>query len=800
MPSLVFSESSSSSSMISSSSSLAVNAPSILSHSSGSGGSAKSIGPSSFSSPLSPSGFVYPSSRSLGRPAPGGPRFVLKSKKNRESGVEASRIPDENRYTFRSVPGITQAGSRLSMAGPSSILAPSLRPFSSSNPSTQASSSNSDFVFPTSRSRAHPRKFKKKKDNQLDEEINVISTKFMGISINRRKKNGPNKQFSAVPDSSPPAAAIPPDLATPVSSSFEQRLEPMQNASQVPLRLGFTPLILTIPHYSRSDDKSTYNLLRRLNKTGTPSFCLYENEPPSSVLDLGCSEGHWLLDAAIYWKGYGTQFTGLDIADTMKVIRPMALKHGVADNIRFARSNFLKGPLPFEDETFDLVRMSNLTFAISYDKWDFVLGEVCRVLTIGGRLEFIDDHIFFPYAKVVPSPSIDGTRLESRLPLPQEDVESNTYEPGDEDDGPHQPLRQTRRSSSRAMSSVETQFWMEQSGAAQELELLFERMMNRKFGIHLCPSEFLLEMMTEIFGHAREVKTVHLTIALPDYQLSDTNTFLLDVKEAPVTDSTRPPTLGRQTNLPNAPSLSDSDDHSLLNSPGLLLWPSTLLPVEPKELATHATRHPRTLLSCKAALSEYTAETLDIENDDMIKEALWEYEGFFASRLVSPSQVTETVKLPTSISSASVNTEHEVRARRRRQSVNSEFSIASDTRSAMWDYDFELRHHFAWPSNGSATTPTTPTGANPQSNPLQDDRRPFFGAPLSGMTREYIRERDSSVTNTITSRALHLSNAPQNPTGRESMPPVYSAAEPTHVRTFHVYEAIKIDPGFLSPI
>ena len=53
--------------------------------------------------------------------------------------------------------------------------------------------------------------------------------------------------------------------------------------------------------------------------------------------------------------------------------------------------------LPFPDNTFDFVRMANLVLCIPYDKWEFVLGQVLRVLTPGGRLELIDDQIYFPY-------------------------------------------------------------------------------------------------------------------------------------------------------------------------------------------------------------------------------------------------------------------------------------------------------------------------------------------------------------------------------------------------------------------
>ena len=68
--------------------------------------------------------------------------------------------------------------------------------------------------------------------------------------------------------------------------------------------------------------------------------------------------------------------------------------------------------------------MANLALCIPYDKWEFVLGQVRRVLTPGGRLELIDDDIYFPYgegskgveleALVPASPFFGGERLDVR--------------------------------------------------------------------------------------------------------------------------------------------------------------------------------------------------------------------------------------------------------------------------------------------------------------------------------------------------------------------------------------------------
>ena len=103
-------------------------------------------------------------------------------------------------------------------------------------------------------------------------------------------------------------------------------------------------------------DRHTGELLVRVNPTSSPSFHNYGNNPPTSVLDLGCGQGyviilsrpscshsfffsHWVVDAAIAWKGYGTKVTGYDMVEVSKDLLPWAVEQGIIDNIRFVRGN-----------------------------------------------------------------------------------------------------------------------------------------------------------------------------------------------------------------------------------------------------------------------------------------------------------------------------------------------------------------------------------------------------------------------------------------------------------------------------
>lgn len=77
-------------------------------------------------------------------------------------------------------------------------------------------------------------------------------------------------------------------------------------------------------------EKYSHLLLRRLTSP-LPTFSKTMDRPPSTVLDLGCGQGHWLLDAANFWPN--TDFTGFDLVDVML---PEVRERG---NVRLLRGN-----------------------------------------------------------------------------------------------------------------------------------------------------------------------------------------------------------------------------------------------------------------------------------------------------------------------------------------------------------------------------------------------------------------------------------------------------------------------------
>jgi len=314
----------------------------------------------------------------------------------------------------------------------------------------------------------------------------------------------------------------------------------------------------------------------------------------------------------------------------------------------------LKQRLPFSNDSFDLVRMSCLALCITSDSWIFVLQEVARVLMVGGRLELIDDLIFFPYGKASTSLDVPDSALntQTRSIAPRLDItipsanfttfsiyDNGTNNPGlglllgnedaedfydlygveeeDADDtatlngrgdvqAPADPSNNPRSRKPR----IDARSWNRACATSGDLEALFEHMLLHKFGINRNPSEFILGMLKEVFGHAREIKTMHITLAPPDPEAGC----------SPVHASTAGRQFGRS---------SRRESMGLSQAPGLVLWPSTFIPMEQSEIEIHASKHLRMLLSCKSFLLEHAIEATEDDeiDEESVLEALWEYEG-----------------------------------------------------------------------------------------------------------------------------------------------------------------------------
>ncbi|KAJ7036616.1 hypothetical protein C8F04DRAFT_953782 [Mycena alexandri] len=837
--------------------------------------------------PSAPPAFVFPSSRSRARPngatSPVGFKFRGRRKLKAQLATvqvlaPGTPIPAEGVFTAQPPKAPNWAHGSGSSAPPQNL---HLRKTTSAGSGSSGGSNGEGarvgapahapvdpnapptFYFPSSRTRAHPKapppqfsmgKGKKKDGTGTGTGMGTGTKNFLRLGLNRKK---------VVPLSGPvdvPAVQRPPseqflpslpedgdELSPGLQTSFED-LRPDTPPPPIVTKVGAYPL----DSYDATlidNDRQTWELLRKVNSTNTPSFHDYGGRPPHNVLDLGCGAGHWMLDAAMAWRNSGTQVIGFDMVDTTKGLWPVVQRQGLTENLKFVRGNFVKQPLPFPDGSFQLVRMANLALCIPHEKWEFVLDQVWRVLAVGGRLEFIDDHIFFPYGKPpvlnpsgLPAPSSPTPHLDMMIPSTvfsrmsldavvgssvREDTDSEIYnlygvEEQDEYEGSdadtiansdadtiafgryerqlETPTPQgyaARSSSSRSSLSgsgsssrsgsimgtfASPEAWHEQAFAARELEALFEHMLSVKFGIHPRPSEFVFEMLMRVFGGVKEMTSMHITLAPPE-QSVDENGYPYQ----------RPPSVaGRAQSARFAqqqgPGPDAAPEDALGHCPGLILWPSTFIPMPLSELETHASKHLRVLLSCKAALIDYAAEIADAgegtTQSEAAMEALWEYQNFLRERFNPPPED------PTR-SNSSLDDDNE--------SIFSISSVGSEAFDAMREYQNELRSHFNLASmRDTLTTPTqnapSPSSFSSNNSNSNSRSRPANAPPppAPSLTPPPTRVRKRGSRSRTRDRASSM-------VSNMSVVPPYSRIELTHVRTFYVYEAVKQADGRFVP-
>jgi len=91
-------------------------------------------------------------------------------------------------------------------------------------------------------------------------------------------------------------------------------------------------------------------------------------------------------------------------------------------------------------------------------------------------------------------------------------------------------------------------------------------------------------------------------------------------------------------------AFSQSPSQGTAQSPGLILWPSTFIPVEPLALEMHACKHMHVLLGCKAALSDFIQDIKGADDkahisQEELNDLTWEYECFRRKRFNWPAEL-----------------------------------------------------------------------------------------------------------------------------------------------------------------
>ncbi|KAI0049274.1 hypothetical protein FA95DRAFT_907197 [Auriscalpium vulgare] len=507
------------------------------------------------------------------------------------------------------------------------------------------------------------------------------ATKYGGVGLLRRagRRRSTHSVFAYQSESSP---------ASPSTSTFS-RPSPVSSASSLPLSdedekkkatllerkkfrwqegVRFHPFDMDEAPYMQAydqmaleNDRYSHALMQKLTPRGSPSFHDYLDKPPSRVLDLGCGQGDWVVEAATCWKK--AKVYGLDLVDLAS--GAWDLDRSVADNITWVRHNYVAHALPFPSESFDFIRLSNSNLCIPFERYGFVLAETRRVLRVGGRLEVVDDQLYFPY--IAPSSPVKAT-FTSRSRQASSGYDSDS----DNSDG-EQTIRPGTRKLGSARESAKSPYeeWENEMKNCQDLESIFSGMLQRKYGMNLRPAEYLPSMMRSGYGpeNVSDARTIHVCLPSrefmngvegdmrknPDMERGWSVTIDWERKEkkdekgkaveaslAPMQPTELPATLSKKAAaMLGAARLSPAGVP--YQQPGLVIFPSTFIPMSPAEVEMHSSKNLHTLLSCRAAIRDFTSEHTAIggPSPEELENALWEYEIFRRRRFNWPADLPE---------------------------------------------------------------------------------------------------------------------------------------------------------------
>lgn len=335
--------------------------------------------------------------------------------------------------------------------------------------------------------------------------------------------------------------------------------------------------------------------------------------------------------------------------------------------------------------------MANLTIAIPHDKWSFIVAEARRVLKIGGQLEIIDDEMLFPYGTIPVVTSTTSPHSQDSLTsgtrhcsLDTTNIDSSISPPtlrGSEVDDSDCTLTDevtTRLESRLAMAGCQRrsiayfQQWVTNRQIAQDVERTFTGML-RKRSVHLSPKDFVPDLLKYTFGSgnvsATQTYNISLAPALFTPHPTDPASSKYQDEKPTFPDGDLDKRLEEggpesEQDIPNRGvfslrqsakaagrlGISYSDlvaatasarrlPHDVQYSTvsrtsqpfGIIIAPSSFVPLSATEIEFHTCKWMHTLLGCRPAIFDYVRSHLDemgrgLVSDSELKEALWTYE------------------------------------------------------------------------------------------------------------------------------------------------------------------------------
>ncbi|KAI1784003.1 hypothetical protein LXA43DRAFT_289577 [Ganoderma leucocontextum] len=215
---------------------------------------------------------------------------------------------------------------------------------------------------------------------------------------------------------------------------------------------------------------------------GVVSLVDHKGKEPARCLDIGTGLGLWVVNSAKYWKT--STFVGFDLVDVQIPLR--ILDADVASRIEWVYGNILIDPLPFDDEEFDHVRVTEVALGIPEDHWTNVFEEIRRVMKHGGTIEIIEEDAIFP---VLPRWFTEPLHARTRWPP------SISMQDG-----------------SKFFSNPKVSSHPDVAHEYELLEILFEKVFDRRF-VNTKPSSTLPAPFSTCFGHV--ISPPVLTVPMP---------------------------------------------------------------------------------------------------------------------------------------------------------------------------------------------------------------------------------------------------------------------------------------------
>ncbi|QRV84811.1 methyltransferase domain protein [Ceratobasidium sp. AG-Ba] len=400
-------------------------------------------------------------------------------------------------------------------------------------------------------------------------------------------------------------------------------------ASVVPYPLAYSPAMMSADRWNHAllfgDERNPANA-GGLLRGSTVSFSQFygvgsgrkevlkgKELRGGKVLDLGCGEGLWILSAAKEWKY--TRFVGFDLMPVQMNLheRLQGVKNAsdIIDRIEWINGDCLNAPLPFDDNSFDLIRLANMTLALptdpESDNWRLraLFSEIFRVLKVDGELEVIDENHVVPSASVASPGNPENAAFN-----PAAGVQCNQLEKAFEN-----MLTYNRLSAYPVIPDLLKQHFSTSSQKAH-------------FRLAVSPDANTVSRLARRDGMSEE--TAARVEIDRDLGLVEDTTSVRGRSRSGSIASTR------NRKMLQLLGKEFAESRKSTSPTGLIVLPNKILPMSPAAVYAHATHSTNVILAAKEQLFDFVelcARGRGVADRQEFEDLLWQYESSRFDRL-----------------------------------------------------------------------------------------------------------------------------------------------------------------------